>query len=67
MRACRAWLGINQKDAAKLAGLSDPTLIKAEKGQECSDRTWELLVGIYAARGAHIRTGDGPTVIVFMD
>jgi DNA-binding XRE family transcriptional regulator len=58
LRAMRAWANIEQSDAAAGAGLSVPTLIRAERGRACTAKTWAAMLAFYAAHGMHWREGD---------
>lgn len=63
LRGFRAWLGLEQKEAAAAAGLGEATLRRAERG-DISDRTWSTLIDFYASRGLQLRDGDPIIVLV---
>lgn len=58
LRAMRAWLGMEQGEVARFAGLGERSLLDAEKGRSCSAKTWLKLTEFYASRGLHWREGD---------
>jgi len=57
LRAARAWLGEDQAVIARAAGVSERTLIEAEKARSCSGKTWTALTAYYASRGIVLREG----------
>lgn len=58
LRASRAWTGLEQKAVATAAGVGERTLLDAEAGRACSNKTWEKVAAFYATRGLHWRDGD---------
>lgn len=58
LRAMRAWANLQQGEAAASAGISENSLIAAEKGRRCSDKTWRAMTDFYASRGLVLRAGD---------
>lgn len=63
LRAARAYLGMQQDEAALAAGLSRPTVQNAEAGT-VSDKTWRALSAAYASRGVSIGDMDGAAVLI---
>lgn len=51
LRAMRGWLGEDQAAVAAGAGLSEGTLIAAERARACSDKTWTRALAWFETRG----------------
>lgn len=67
LRAARAAAGIQQVDAAAGAGIAENTLIDAEHGRRCSDRTFRRLAEVYRRRGVEIAVAvDGASGYVMV-
>ena len=64
IRAFRAWLGLEQREAGIAAGVGEKRLIDAEKGRVMSERTWKELTAFYASRGLEIREGEPLIILV---
>ena len=64
LRTARAWLGEEQKAAAEAAGLAWNTLIAAEKGRSCTDKTWDRMSEHYRSRGISFVEQDDLTLII---
>lgn len=62
LRAARAWLGTDQAVAAAGGDISENTLIAAEKGRACTDKTWHKMLAYYEGQGIVLREGE-PTLI----
>lgn len=58
LRAMRAWINIEQAGAARGADIGERTLLDAEKGRGCSEKTWVKLLAFYATYGLHWRPAD---------
>lgn len=67
LRAMRAWTGFDQSEVAARADLAERTLLDAERGRSCSQKTWDKLLGFYAQCGLYWRAGDDvePARLVF--
>lgn len=63
LRASRAYLGIDQIEASDSAGISQRTLIAAERGRVCTDKTFDKLTTVYAAWGMVVEMVDGAVVM----
>lgn len=66
LRAMRAWLGIEQAEAANGGGIAERTLLDAEKGRACSDKTWTAMIAFYGSRGIFWRGDDAPVAIIIL-
>jgi DNA-binding XRE family transcriptional regulator len=53
LRGFRAMIGIDQRDAARLAGLSLRTVTNAESGY-CSAKAWGKLIAVYDRAGLRL-------------
>ena len=63
----RGWTGIHQTAAAEGGGIAENTLISAEKGRGCSDKTWNVMLAYYAhEHGLHWRGDEGPAAIIIL-
>jgi DNA-binding XRE family transcriptional regulator len=65
LRAARAWLGEEQRAAATAAGVGWNTLLDAEKGRACTDKSWAKLADYYRSRGISL-VEDGELVFIII-
>ena len=70
LRGMRAIAGIEQREAAHLAGISLRTVASAEKDR-CTNKTWRALVAVYEAHGVRPMLlplyGDAISVVLHID
>lgn len=64
LRAARAGLNIRQRDLLDAAGLAENTVIAAEQGRACSEKTWAALSAYYEAKGVVVEEGEGGALVI---
>lgn len=64
LRAARAWLDADQRGTAAAAGIGLNTLLSAERGAGCTDKTWNRMVEHYRSQGLTFAEADDLTLII---
>lgn len=65
LRAARAWVGGEQRPIAKAVGIGLNTVVAAERGTSCTDKTWERMTEHYRSLGlSFVEDGDLAMIIM---
>lgn len=64
LRAGRAAANMKQEEAMRRAGISETTMLAAEKGRRCTLKTFNKLSAVYAAVGVELVDGPPASVII---
>lgn len=67
LRAARAWIDQDQRSLAAAVGIGLNTLVAAERGNSCTDKTWRRMVEHYASIGIETTEIGGVRLIVICD
>ena len=64
LKALRAMSGKTQREIANAAGIATNSVVDAEMGVRCTNRTWEKVLAVFGEEGYRVDTVMGLTAII---